>query len=43
MFQRMAQEVKAIEERLQQQVHELQIEIDETSQAAKVAGITETD
>jgi CheY-like chemotaxis protein len=43
MFQRMAQEVKAREERLQQQVHELQIEIDETRQAAKVAEITETE
>ena len=43
MFQRMAQEVKAREERLQQQVHELQIEIDETRQATKVAEITETE
>ena len=43
MFQRMAQEVKAREERLQRQVRELQIEIDETRQAAKVAEITETE
>jgi two-component system, cell cycle response regulator len=43
MFQRMAQEVKAREERLQQQVHELQIEIDEARQAAKVAEITESE
>jgi CheY-like chemotaxis protein len=43
MFQRMAQEVKAREERLQRQVRELQIEIDEARQAAKVAEITETE
>jgi two-component system, cell cycle response regulator len=43
MFQRMAHEVKAREERLQRQVRELQIEIDEARQAAKVAEITETE
>lgn len=43
MFKRMAREVQQREERLQQQVRELQIEIDETRQAAKVAEITESD
>ena len=43
MFQRMAHEVQAREERLQRQVRELQIEIDEARQAAKVAEITETE
>ena len=43
MFQRMAREVQAREERLQQQVRELQIEIDEVRQAQKVAEITESD
>jgi nitrate/nitrite-specific signal transduction histidine kinase len=43
MFQRMAREVQAREDRLQQQVRELQIVIDETRQSQKVAEITETD
>lgn len=43
MFQRMAREVQAREERLQQQVRELQIEIDEARQARQVAEITESD
>lgn len=43
MFQRMAREVQAREDRLQQQVRELQIVIDEARQAEKVAEITETD
>lgn len=43
MFQRMAHEVQAREERLQRQVRELQIEIDEVRQAQKVAEITESD
>ena len=43
MFQRMAQEVRAREERLQQQVRDLQIEIDEARQASKVAEITESE
>ena len=43
MFQRMAREVQAREERLQQQLRVLQIEIDEARQAVKVAEITETD
>jgi two-component system cell cycle response regulator len=43
MFQRMAREVRAREERLQQQVRDLQIEIDESKQARKVAEITESD
>lgn len=43
MFQRMAREVQAREERLQEQVRNLQIEIDEVRQAARVAEITETD
>ncbi len=43
VFQRMAREVRAREERLQQQVEELRIEIDEARQAHKVAEITDTD
>ena len=43
MFQRMVREVRAREERLQKQVRELQIEIDEARQASKVAEITETE
>lgn len=43
IFQRMAQEVRAREVRLEQQVHELRIEIDEARQAKKVAEITESD
>ena len=43
MFQRMAHEVRAREARLQQQVRDLQIEIDEARQAVKVAEITESD
>ena len=42
VFQRMAREVQAREDRLQQQVSELRIEIDEARQAAKVAEVTET-
>jgi two-component system, cell cycle response regulator len=42
VFQRMAHEVRAREDRLQQQVSELRIEIDEARQAAKVAEVTET-
>ena len=43
VFQRMAREVRAREERLQQQVQELRIQIDEGKQAREVAEITETD
>ncbi len=43
VFQRMAQEVRAREERLKQQVQELRIVIDEARQAKKVAEITESD
>src|SRR5207302_2051428 len=43
VFQRMAMEVRAREERLQQQVRELRIEIDESHQARKVAEITESE
>jgi DNA-binding response OmpR family regulator len=43
VFQRMANEVRARETRLQQQVRELQIAIDEERQAKKVAEITESD
>lgn len=43
VFRRMAGEVRAREERLQQQVTELRIEIDEARQAAKVAEVTGTD
>ena len=42
VFQRMAREVRAREDRLQQQVSELRIEIDEARQATKVAEVTET-
>ena len=43
VFQRMAREVRAREERLHQQVRELRLEIDETRQAQKVAEITESE
>jgi len=43
VFQRMTREVRAREERLQQQVAELRIEIDEARQAAGVAEITDTE
>jgi two-component system cell cycle response regulator len=43
VFERMAREVRAREERLQQQVTELRIEIDEARQAAKVAEVTDTE
>jgi DNA-binding response OmpR family regulator len=43
VFQRMAREVRAREERLQQQVQELRIQIDEGKKAREVAAITETD
>ena len=43
VFQRMAREVRAREERLQRQVHELRIEVDEAKRAREVAAITETD
>jgi CheY-like chemotaxis protein len=43
VFQRMAREVRAREERLQRQVHELRIEVDEAKRAREVAEITETD
>lgn len=43
VFQRMAREVQAREDRLQQQVRDLRIEIDEARQAQKVAEITESD
>jgi two-component system, cell cycle response regulator len=43
VFQRMAREVYAREERLKLQVRELRIEIDEARQARKVAEITESD
>src|SRR5437867_3513593 len=43
VFQRMAREVQAREERLRRQVQELRIEIDEARQAKKVAEITESD
>jgi hypothetical protein len=39
----MAREVRAREERLERQVRELRIEIDEARQARKVAEITESD
>ena len=42
VFQGMAREVQAREERLQQQVVELRIEIDEARQTARVAEVTET-
>lgn len=40
VFQRMAQEVYAREQKLKQQIQELKIEIDQTKQARKVAEIT---
>ncbi len=43
VFQRMAEEVRAREARLQERVRELQIVIDEERQATKVAEITESD
>ena len=43
VFQRMAREVHAREERLKQQVQELRIEIDEARQAKTVAEITESE
>lgn len=43
VFQRMAREVQAREQRLKAQVQELKIEIDRTQEARQVAEITETD
>jgi DNA-binding response OmpR family regulator len=43
VFQRMAGEVYAREERLKQQVQELRIEIDEAKKAREVAELTDTD
>jgi nitrate/nitrite-specific signal transduction histidine kinase len=43
VFQRMAREVRAREQRLNQEVQQLRIEIDETRTARQVAEITETD
>lgn len=43
VFQHMAHQVRAREERLQQEVHELRIIVDEGTQAQKVAEITESD
>lgn len=43
IFERMALEVQAREQRLKQQIQELRIEIDETKKARQVAEITETD
>jgi CheY-like chemotaxis protein len=43
VFQRMAREVRAREQRLKQEVRQLRIEIDETRTARQVAEITETD
>lgn len=43
VFQKMARQVYAREERLKQQVQELRIEIDEVKKAHQVAEITETD
>ena len=43
VFQRMAREVQAREERLRQQVQELRIEIDEARQVRQVAEITESE
>jgi CheY-like chemotaxis protein len=43
VFQRMAREVYAREQRLKQQIQELRIEIDDARQARKVAEIVETD
>jgi DNA repair ATPase RecN len=43
LFQRMAREVYAREQRLQREVQQLRIEIDEVKRARQVAEITETD
>jgi CheY-like chemotaxis protein len=43
VFQRMAREVRAREERLQREVRELRIEINQVRQAERVAEITETE
>ncbi len=43
VFSRMADEVRAREERLKEEVRELRIEIDEARQSSKVAEITNTD
>jgi two-component system, cell cycle response regulator len=43
VFERMAGEIRAREERLKQQVQELQIEIDEARQAGKISEITSSD
>jgi hypothetical protein len=43
VFSRMADEVRAREERLKEEVRELRIEIDEARQTRKVAEITGTD
>jgi CheY-like chemotaxis protein len=43
VFERMAREVYAREQRLKQEVHQLQIELDEARQAQQVADITESD
>lgn len=43
VFQRMAREVKAREQHLMHQLHELRIEIDESKKARQVSEITETD
>lgn len=43
VFQRMAREIQAREERLRQQVQELRIEIDDVKKARQVAEITDTD
>lgn len=43
VFRRMAREVRAREQRLKQEVHQLRIEIDETRTNRQVAEITETD
>ncbi|MCA1646541.1 MAG: response regulator [Chloroflexi bacterium] len=43
IFQQMAREVRAREERLQRQVRELRIEVDEANRAREVAEITGTD
>jgi two-component system, cell cycle response regulator len=43
VFQRMVREVRAREERLQRELHELRIEIDQARQSERVAEITETE
>jgi DNA-binding response OmpR family regulator len=43
VFQNMAREVYAREQRLKQQLHELRIEVDEAKKARQVAEITETE